>query len=409
MNSAIPESAEEVTQGRAVSRKGTKADGKEREENGKRVLLITGGYYPAPGGAANYSRTLAHLLTEYGVAGAVEVFTERYAGERRRKQEGPGSRVVVRRAMPWRATRERKGVGSGFLYAFQLLQMATIILKEGRRFDAILLHGSLIYRTGFLARIIGVACRLARGRRPAFILDIRDPLMPARMAPLANHFDGVVACARNVACDLAGKGVPPVRIREIPIPLALHPGRGREQGPICASFGLTEGSFALVAHGFTPGKRTEEVVDAVASLRESGMDLTLAVAGKARFWPDNAERARREGWLYFLGSLPNPEVRGLMAKCRIHVNVCPEEGLPRGSLEAIAAGALTVLPPGVPEFDEYCPAWIGSAGDSRRLAEEIRVVLRRGQVATYPLEHHDPATVAKEYAALFADGARKRH
>ena len=378
------------------------------EEDGRRVLLITGGYYPAPGGAANYSRTLAHLLTEDGVAGAVEVFTERYPGEGRRKREGPGSRVLVRRAMPWRATREGKGFGSGFLYAFQLLQMATVILRESRRFDAILLHGSLVYRAGFLARIIALARRLSPGRRPAFILDIRDPLMPARMASLANRFDAVVACARNVACDLAGKGVPRGRVREIPIPLAPHPRRRREQGASCASFGLTEGSFAFVAHGFTPGKRTEEVVDAVASLREAGMDLTLAVAGKARFWPDNAERARREGWLHFLGSLPNPEVRDLMAECRIHVNVCAEEGLPRGSLEAIAAGALTVLPPGVPEFEAYCPAWIGTAGHPRRLAGEICAVLERGEVAPYPVEKHNPAAVAREYAALFAHATRKR-
>jgi glycosyltransferase involved in cell wall biosynthesis len=370
-------------------------------QNGKRILLITGGYYPAPGGAANYSHTLAHLLTDQGVAREVEVFTERYPGEPMYKREGPASRVIVRRPMPWRATRDRRGILSGFFYVLQLLQIAAVMLKEARRYDAILLHGSLVYRTGFLARIVEIVRRWVGGWGPRFILDIRDPLLPVQMASLANRFDKVVACAQNVSRDLAEKGVHRHKIYEIPIPLSPHPAKNRQQTPMCVSHGLKEGRFAFVAHGFTPGKRTEEVVDAVAQLRESGMDLPLAVAGKARFWPDNAEQARQEGWLHFLGPLPNSQIRTLMAECRIHINVCAEEGMPRGSLEAIAAGALTILPPGVPEFEEYCPEWIGTAGDPQHLAKEIKAHIQKGGVAPYPVENHTLEAVAKGYSRLF--------
>jgi hypothetical protein len=54
------------------------------------VLLITFAYDPAPGGAANYAKTLAQLLVCERVAKSVEVFTERYPHELNTR----GSRVA---------------------------------------------------------------------------------------------------------------------------------------------------------------------------------------------------------------------------------------------------------------------------------------------------------------------------
>jgi glycosyltransferase involved in cell wall biosynthesis len=364
------------------------------------ILIITCGYYPAPGGAANYSHILAHLLTDYSVAQTVEVFTERYPSTNADKlNDSP--RITVRRAMPWRATREKKGHWSRFLYIVQLLQISALLLKESRRFDAILFHGSLIYRTSFLARIVGLAKLLSKSNRTRYFLDIRDPLMPSWAAQHASRFDDVIACSKNVFLDLTSKGVPENKIREIPIPLTSASYLHDQNNPLCTSFGLKKEGYVFVAHGFMPGKRTEDVVEAVGCLRKQGWNLSLAVAGRARFWPEDATRAQEEGWLHFLGPLPNNDVRALMAECLIHVNVCTDEGLPRGSLEAIDAGALTVLPPNVPEFETCCTEWIGTAGEPQRLAEEIKAIIRKGRVAPYPVEKHYPQTLAKEYKKLF--------
>jgi glycosyltransferase involved in cell wall biosynthesis len=158
----------------------------------------------------------------------------------------------------------------------------------------------------------------------------------------------------------------------------------------------------LVAHGVAPGKRSEEVVAAVADLRRQGYDFEVAIAGKARYWTDELTRAEEAGWLHFLGPLPNGALRSLMARCLIHVNVCTEEGMPRSSLEAIDAGTLTVLPPGVPEFERSCPDWIGTAGDPQALAQDILTVCTRGQRTPYPLERHTPERVAEAYTDLIS-------
>jgi hypothetical protein len=94
-----------------------------------------------------------------------------------------------------------------------------------------------------------------------------------------------------------------------------------------------------------------------------------------------------------------------MALCRIHVNVCDVESIGRASLEAIAARSLTVLPPGVPEFEICCEEWIGTAGDPRKLADEIRAVLERDEVAPYPVERHYPESVAAYYATMLRDAS----
>jgi len=172
------------------------------------------------------------------------------------------------------------------------------------------------------------------------------------------------------------------------------------EAPICREFGIEKGGYVFVAHGLMPGKRTEEVAEAVSILREAGSRLVLAIAGRVRFMPDIVDQGIKAGWIRLLGSLPNDMVRGLIAEAAVHVNVCSVEGMPRSSLEAIAAGALTVLPPGVPEFQEFCPAWIGTAGNPRILARDIGTGIEAGTKAPYPLERHDPQAVAKQYAGL---------
>lgn len=372
-----------------------------------KVLIITYACYPAPGGAANYSQTLARLLAEHGVAESVHVFTERYPGTKKKETEASG-KVVVHRKMPRRATRDRKDLWSGACYCAQLLQIAALMLCRHRRFDVIMLHGALIYRTAFLARVVVVLKRLLRPKA-AFILDVRDPLLPARRARLLKWFDGIVACSLNVAQDLSAKGMPSRKIWQIPIPLA--PQAATREAPISLieQLGLDDEKFVLACHGFNPKKRTEEIVQAMSCLRNEGYKLTLVVAGKARYWPGIAEQGQQEGWLKFVGCVPNEVIRALLAKCRLHVNVCAQEGLPRSSLEALQAGALTILPPAVAEFQRYCPDCVGTAGNPQILAKEIKAMLQQGKPASYPLQSHSLGEVARLYHDLFRDTLAASH
>jgi len=84
------------------------------------------------------------------------------------------------------------------------------------------------------------------------------------------------------------------------------------------------------------------------------------------------------------------------------LNVSAIEGMPRGALEAIAAGAPVLLPPKVPEFAAHCPHHLAATHDPEALAAQILAALD-GKLGAppYPLAAHAPSAVLPRYADLF--------
>src|SRR5699024_7973418 len=135
----------------------------------------------------------------------------------------------------------------------------------------------------------------------------------------------------------------------------------RDQGEITVNernilekYHLPAKDYIFNGSGFNIGKGTSELVELTRRLRAHGRDLLLVIAGKKRLWTSEMEKAFAEGWLRPLGTIPTTDVQALGALAWLDANLSTIDSFPRHSLEVIARGGRVLLPPGVPEFEDFC-------------------------------------------------------
>jgi len=367
----------------------------------RELVILAPNYAPAVGGGAVYYKLLAEGLAANGAAAQVTVLTEAHPGEPRLAR-ACGGRVEVHRRLPYRTARAERHWRQYPAYAWENLRFPDLLL--GRRWrpgSVLLVHGSFHLYPNSLHATLALLKR-CHGRRVALVADLRDPRLPADRQRQLGVYDALVACSRSVTESLRPELREGGRLREIPIPLALDkPDAARAQA-VAARHGLVPGRYVLWTNGILKRKNVDLALAAAHQVRRRRPEATLAVAGRRRDWSPAHERAAREGLLTYLGLVPPREMPALCAGAGVVLNVSAIEGMPRGALEAIAAGAPVLLPPKVPEFAAHCPDHLAATHDPEALAKQILAALDGGLGAPpYPLAAHAPAAVLPRYADLF--------
>ncbi len=201
------------------------------------------------------------------------------------------------------------------------------------------------FRTGLSTRVLGRLlvrrCRTVTGIRGLYVTEIEDLDAPRGRLVMAIErltaplVDAYVANSPGALTVLADHGIAATRLRFIPNGIdadrwPLPDREGRAGTPLVACVGR-----------FTAVKRQEDLVAAVALLRDQGVDVRLCLAGDGPLL--EAVRAQvamlgLEDRVTLHGTLAPPAVSQLLADADIACMPSSQEGMPGAVMEAMATG-----------------------------------------------------------------------
>ncbi|MEZ5179678.1 MAG: glycosyltransferase [Acidimicrobiales bacterium] len=166
-----------------------------------------------------------------------------------------------------------------------------------------------------------------------------DPTWPAELARVLARADVVHVVADAVAGAVVELGADPARVRVVrpAVDLARWAGTPTPlDGPPWRLATVTR---------FVPAKGVEDLVAALAILRDGGVDATLRLVGEGPQEGALRLRARRAGLgdaVSFVGSGPTALVAAELAAAHLYVSPSLSEGISNGVLEAMASGVAVV-------------------------------------------------------------------
>jgi glycosyltransferase involved in cell wall biosynthesis len=239
------------------------------------------------------------------------------------------------------------------------------------------------------------------------------------------HVDAVVAGSRHYASIARRHGTPESRIKLIPsgIDVETFASGSREHGRALLKVG--PGELLLVCPSrFTPRKGQLELVEAVARLVPSHPEVRLVLlgsvsSGSAEYLEAVRAEVRRRGlgdrvWLRL--EVPREQLPSILAAADLVVQPSHLEGLGTAALEAMAAGACTLLTRtsgfdeiaehGVtahlvqPQDPEALAAAIAHLADRPERRQELAAAARR-----FVAEHYSRRDMVGRLVALYAEVA----
>ncbi len=224
--------------------------------------------------------------------------------------------------------------------------------------------------------------------------------------------DRLVACSDAVAQDLVDRsyGLP---WRRVTIPNGI-PLRGR---PMAAP--SAEGPLRLIAVGrMVPVKGHALLLDAVAQLRNEGVDVVLELCGDGELMPEMKAQVRSlgiEDAVTFPGSVDDIPWR--LSHSDLFVMPSLSEGLPISSLEAAAAGLPLLVTTGGGAgtlIEAGAGGLVVDKGSVQALVDGVRTLAGRDLAALgrasrrLVVEDYSIEAAASAYEALYEDILRKR-
>lgn len=343
------------------------------------LLIVTPAYHGGATGAAVYYG----LLTEAFAADGRSVHV---VGDRR---QAP-SPVHYHALFPERVGRDRRPVRDRIAYAAQnLTYLALPGIVRRVRPRALLVHTSFYNFPGIFPAVAGRLATLCREAGIRLMADARDRLLPAGRVGHLNRFAGVICCSGNVEAHLVANGLASDRVVPIPVPqepVSVDPAVTAE---LLSGLGLEDVPYILYAGLVKEAKGVDLLLEAYERhVRPAAPDCQLVLAGYLKARRSSTLRALEQPGVALLGNRSRQEVMHLMAGAALCVNLSPSEGLPRGSLEALALGRPSLLPPGVPEFERYCPEHVARSRDPEVLGARMLELLAGCEILRYPIERH---------------------
>lgn len=201
---------------------------------------------------------------------------------------------------------------------------------------------------------------------------------------LARITDSLVAVSPEVRDELVALRVAPAsRFTVVRLGIDLEPRTRSETAPeeIRRIYGIADDRFVVGWFGrMTAVKRTDDLLDALAALRERGVDALLLLVG------DGDDRERLERLAHGRGLAKaclfagyQEDVAPWYAACDAVVLTSANEGTPVTIIEALAAGRPVVATNvgGVPDVvEEGVTGFLVHSGDTHALAERLEVLAR---------------------------------
>jgi glycosyltransferase involved in cell wall biosynthesis len=360
------------------------------------LMIITPIFSPSTGGAAIYYDLLSRELLERGVVSQVTVVTEKTSGESEEHQVGKNACEVVR-IFPYRASGTMGKVSQFFRYAIQNLQYGLLLrMIRERRPNLVLVHSSFHNYANLLSLTIRRVVRLV-----PVIADVRDHEMPVGGLHQLEDYCAVIACSLNVIQHVSKRSEVASRIVHIPVLQREIDSPRMKLNETLEKQGIQGEKYLLFAGLIKREKGVQLLIDAYEKLRMLGYKGRLVLAGisKDRELLQTALDARG---ISVLGGVDRSELLDLMAGSEMVVHLSRSESLGRVCLEALELGIKTLLPKGIPEFEEKCSEYVVRSSEPVEVARQMMKLLEWNDIPQYPIGDHHPNSVVPKYEELFS-------
>lgn len=347
-----------------------------------RLLVLTGLFPPAVGGASELFRILAQAWEQETSVEEVILLTER-------RKDNPGRQIsgktVVLRLLP--ATRRVKQHVGSFqalcgLWRYALLTATAAWYLHSRGSRLVLVHG--------------------RFGRKAFLRTLK--LLGARVAVLlSDHFrapedladcDVVICITEGVYERARSKLLGTCEIHYVPLPLEPPQLRSRAVSPVESS-----NPYFLFLGEVSEWKGVDVLLEAFSVFRQDNREYRLLLAGPVC---DPALLDRNSTGATFVGEVDHETALDLIERAKALVLPSRSEGLPRVCLEAIALGTKVICPPGVPELQRACPDWVLRAITVPDVLAKLRQAAKSPFYNSYDIQSHDSRRVGARIIEICA-------
>jgi len=361
----------------------------------RKILVITPIFFGDVGGAAVYYKLLAGLLTKICNA-SVGIISERSACR---------DYVQYYGIFPTWAGRDRRLIRDLFYYSLQNISyfgIFSVCYKEQP--NIVLIHSSFFNHPG----IFGIIFRLLKKLFPKtmFVADVRDRLLPQKKIGLLNRFDWVVSCSENVYAHLLSGGIKHNKVSVIPVlqeKIDVQSVRDKFDS-LCKSYNLNGRQYIIYVGAVKEDKAVDILLEAYVDIvRPKFPDIDFVLVGLNKFRSQKAASMLEVDGVVYLGNLPREHSLALMCGADLCVNISPNEGMPRVSLEAIALNRPSLLPPNVPEFTDLCPEYVVPVLSAPAVARRICELLESPSVPDYPIANHYPEAILSKYDQVFKE------
>ncbi|MGU7771049.1 glycosyltransferase family 4 protein [Burkholderia sp. MR1-5-21] len=224
-----------------------------------------------------------------------------------------------------------------------------------------------------------------------------------RLIDFESRFESTLARARHLITDSEATrqevieyfGWPEHRVTSIPLGVAadFRPRARDDLQPYLGSIGLESGSYSLCVSTLEPRKRIDRLLDAYSSLPDDVRRSYPLVLAGSKGWLSGTllsriEAYQRDGWLHYLGFVPELALPLLYSGARAFLYPSIYEGFGLPVLEALASGipTLTSNRSSLPEVSGGA-AWLVDPDDTEALRQGIlKIVLdddwRRGAMSS---------------------------
>lgn len=352
------------------------------------LMIISPVYHRGGSGASVYYRVLVDYLVDDGLDVVVVSDSEK----------GSSKATYVPLFPAW-ASRARS-FRTYISFALQNLTYFLLpVLVRKHRPRTVLVHTAFLSTAGFFPIVL----RLMRRMFPTvrIVADVRDRELPTSRVSIMNNLSSSIACSTNVVNYLHKIGVEKQRVVEIPVlqePISVTEEAIQE---VLEEFGLFNSEYILFCGRIKESKRVDLLLQVFNEhIAPKRKDLKLVLAGPLKSTSSNIVNGLAQDRVIYLDNQCRKNVLALTAGAALCINLCPDEGLPRSSLEPLALGRPTLLPPNVPEFEEHCADWVVHSTDPEEISFRIERALDDGEFPVYPIENHSFASVAASYRSV---------
>lgn len=149
---------------------------------------------------------------------------------------------------------------------------------------------------------------------------------------------------------IAFTGLPRTRVQAIPLGVSpeFRPRSIAEIAPELAEFNLPIGEYGLCVSTLEPRKRIDKLLHAWKAMPEALRNRHPLILAGGAGWCNDAlmaqiERGQQEGWLRYLGYVPEARLPALYAGARVFAYPSQYEGFGFPPLEAMASGVPTLV------------------------------------------------------------------
>jgi glycosyltransferase involved in cell wall biosynthesis len=227
------------------------------------------------------------------------------------------------------------------------------------------------------------------------ICDVRDPFFIPKSVMM---FPTVIACSMNLA-GLLSRHLPVEKISHVPVPLDLEALHRLATNALPPSIPV-ERDYILYLGRSSPQKGVYELIEAHSQLCAAvPSPPALVLAGRVLI-SDAQAIAKAHPRIFFVGEVAWDAVPGIISKARLVILPSRGEGLPRAILEAVALGIPVLCPPGITEFDHYCPQCVISEISSTAIFEALMRQPGEFIAREYPICEHDAPNCLARTASI---------